>query len=363
MKILFGGDVCPTIHTDNYFQSMDLKELFGDSIAMFEGNDYNIVNLECVITESSNEIEKFGPWKRAPQNMAKTLKKAGVTHCLLSNNHIFDYGIEGLNDTLKALEEANLPYNGIGDNYEDSRKNLVLEKNGETICIIAVCEKEYSYALEDRIGTRPFDVFDTPNDVREAKAKYDKVIVIYHGGKEYCRYPSPRLHKVCHVLVDCGADVVLCQHSHCVGCYETYNSGHILYGQGNFHFASLTSKSEGWQDGLAVIYDTATKEIEFIHLVNTEHGIELAKGERKAQLEAEFTSRCEDLKDGKWKEGWKAFCDKMKYVYLTEIKKVFELTDEEILTKYNYLGHALDCEAHHDVLTEMFPTANSTNEK
>ena len=39
-----------------------------------------------------------------------------------------------------------------------------------------------------------------------------------------------------------GADVVLCQHSHCIGCYEQYEGAHILYGQGNFHFCGFTNE-------------------------------------------------------------------------------------------------------------------------
>lgn len=158
------------------------------------------------------------------------LKKMGVTHCALSNNHVFDSGKKGLMDTMTAITDAGMEFMGVGMNYEDSRKNTVFRKDGETVCVIAVCEHEYSYALEDRMGARPYDVFDTPADVRKAKVEYDKVIVIYHGGKEHCRYPSPRLVGVCRNLVDSGADLVLCQHSHCVGCHEVYNASHILYG-------------------------------------------------------------------------------------------------------------------------------------
>ena len=82
------------------------------------------------------------------------------------------------------MREADIDFTGFGKNYEDSRKDYVVEKNGESVCIITVCEHEYSYALEDRMGSRPFDCFDTISDVRKAKEKYDRVIVIYHGGKE-----------------------------------------------------------------------------------------------------------------------------------------------------------------------------------
>ncbi len=362
MKLLLAGDMCPTVRTTPYFENMDTEALFADAAQLFENNDFNIVNVECAITDSTHEIEKIGPCKFAPPNAAKVLKSVGTTHCLLSNNHTFDFGIEGLKDTVKYITEAGMDYNGIGENYQDSRKNLVLEKDGESVCIIAVCEHEYTYALDDRMGARPFDVFDTPADVRAAKEKYDKVIVIYHGGKEYCRYPSPRLYKTCHALADCGADVVVCQHSHCIGCYEEYNGTHILYGQGNFHFSS-PSKMECWLNGMAVKYDTKSHEMKFTFLVVSETGIELAKGEEKERLEREFAERNEILKNGGWKKEWHDFCIGMKDMYIDQIREVFQKSNDEIVSSYNYLGHALDCEAHRDVLMELFPTANSTNEK
>lgn len=324
MKLLLLGDMCPTVRTAEYFDKMDVKALFGDSEEIFKKYDFNIVNVECAITDSDKGIEKIGPCKIAPLNTAKVLKQVGVTHCLLSNNHSFDYGIKGLRDTVDAIEAEGMIYNGIGENYQDSRKNLVLEKDGKTVCIIAVCEHEYTYALDDRIGARPFDVYDTPADVRDAKAKYDTVIVIYHGGKEYCRYPSPRLLKTCRALADCGADAVLCQHSHCVGCYEVYNGTHILYGQGNFHFSSA-SERECWHSGLAVVYDTETKELDFTFLSTTETGIELAKGENKEKLIKEFAERNEVLKNGGWKKEWRNFCIEMKDMYIDQIREVFQI--------------------------------------
>lgn len=86
------------------------------------------------------------------------------------------------------------------------------------------------------------------DDIEEAKRLADVVIVFYHGGKEYVAYPSPNLQKICRAMVKRGADYVICQHSHCVGCYEKFQGGHIVYGQGNFIFDH--SDHPMWQTGL-----------------------------------------------------------------------------------------------------------------
>lgn len=366
MKTLLLGDVSPTVDTNPLFEKMDVETLFSDTMTLFQGNDVNIVNLECALTDSDNAIEKFGPNLKGSVNTADTLKLLGVNYCGLSNNHIFDYGVPGMKDTFEALDRVGIGYTGFGDNYEDSRKNLVIEAEGETLCIIAVCEHEYTYALEDRMGSRPFDEFDTIEDIRHAKEVYDRVVVMYHGGKEYSQYPSPRLRRLCRAMARNGADVILCQHSHCIGCYEEYENCHILYGQGNFHFVKEKladpSVRDIWRNSLAVQYDTRSHAIRFIPLVAVRSdGIALAKGEEKERILELFQKRNQSLQDGTWRDGWHSFCESKKEGYRKAIGEAY--TKDSTEEQNQFFGHYLDCEAHTDVWRELFPTANMTNEK
>ena len=363
MKALIVGDVSPTPTTDPLFAKGDKQTLFTDFLEVFKEHDFTFVNLECALTESENKIEKYGPNLKACTNTAFVLKEVGVNCCGLSNNHIFDFGIEGYRDTIKALDAAGIDYTGFGENYEDSRKNYYIKDGDKTICFITVCEHEYSYALDDRMGSRPFDVFDTLDDIREAKKNNDRVIVIYHGGKEHCRYPSPRLRKVCQAMIKAGADLVTTQHSHCIGCYENFNGGHIMYGQGNFHFVKLPGEAARatWETSMAISYDTDKNTVEFIPHRNTENGITIAKGEEKEEIFKEFEERNESLQNGTWIDGWKAFCQAFKNMYINVVRKAqAEGTNEH---DNGLFGHYLDCEAHSDVWRELFPTANQTNEK
>lgn len=365
MKLLLLGDICPTKATEPFYDKKDINALFADTVSLFEKSDISVVNLECAITESEKDIIKFGPPLKTGKNTAYTLKELGVDYCGLSNNHIFDYGIKGACDTIAALDEAGIGHTGFGKNYDDSRKNLIIEKDGEKTGVIAVCEHEYSYALSDRMGSRPFDEYDTMKDVRKLKEKCDRVVVMYHGGKEQCRYPSPRLRKLCHALSENGADVVLCQHSHCIGCYEEYEGCHILYGQGNFHFTKaefLNPKlAEFWNSSLAVTYDTKENKIEFVPLVVKGISIEIAKGNEKNEIINSFEMRSEELKNGRWNDGWKRFCESEKEKYFKCICDAAR-ADSSYEENHNF-AHYLDCEAHLDVIRELFPTANLTNEK
>jgi poly-gamma-glutamate synthesis protein (capsule biosynthesis protein) len=359
MKALILGDVCPTVTTDPLFKAKDKEALFGNTLPLFEGNDIFFINLECALTEGGRPIKKYGPNLRGCPETAEVLADIGVTHCGLSNNHVLDFSSEGIADTKKALEGAGITYTGFGDNYEDSRKNLVIEKDGETVTFITVCEHEYTYALEDRMGSRPFDEYDTMEDIREARKTSDRVIVIYHGGKEHCRYPSPRLRKLCHAMIRNGADLVVGQHSHCISCYEQYESGHILYGQGNFHFVR-PKMPECWNDCLALHYDTKTNEVAFTPLVSSVDRIHLADEKEAKDILCSFDMRNKSLKDGTWIDGWKAFCDEVKQNYRKAIGGAGK--DDSSCDDDHFFAHYLDCEAHTDVWRELFKTAHYTNE-
>ena len=360
MKLIICGDMSITDGSYKAFDEIDPKTAFNDVLDVFKTGDRVIVNLECALTESENKIKKYGPNLKGPKNSADTLKAAGVTDCALSNNHIYDYGREGLKDTVEQLDRVGLKYTGIGKNYEDSRKNHTIVIDGITVTVVNVCEHEYTYATDIREGARPFDEFETMDDIRRAKASADYVIVIYHGGKEYCRYPSPRLYKACHEMVKCGADVVLCQHSHIIGVYEKFEGAHILYGQGNFHFVKYMDK-DFWQEGLIASLDI-TKEgidIEFTPVKAKDDGIRLANAEEKAQIMGDLWARSESLRDGTWINGWREYVATVEKQYK---KKISGYPEDANDTEFQNFAHYLDCEAHTDIWREIFKTWNHTNE-
>ena len=356
MRIVIGGDVSIN-EFDEIFAQGETDKAFDKGLqALFHSSDEVIVNLECAVTDNASPIRKFGPNLKAPFGTGEVLKAAGVTICTLSNNHIFDYGKAGVRDTLTELTRCGLRYTGYGKNRMDARKNLIVERKDKKIAIINICEHEYSYALENREGAREYDMYDTSDDIVTAKKTADYVIVIYHGGKEYCRYPSPRLLKLCRSMVHHGADVVLCQHSHCIGCYEQYQGSHIVYGQGNFYFAEDIQdreKAEMWNTGLAVVLDIDEKGLNFSlePTIMDFSCLRLADEAEKSRLLQELATRSKSLQTGSWVNGWREFCNKAEW-YDNALKS----------GDFDLIAHYLDCEAHLDVLKERHKTWNSTNE-
>ena len=354
MIITLCGDVSVTQTNRHLWDNADARSAFGGVCDLFHSSDRVIVNLECALTEADTVIRKFGPNLKGPVKVANILKDAGVTDCGLSNNHIYDFSKPGLDDTLDALEKAGLNYTGIGANEEDSRKDLVIQQDGKTVRIITVCEHEYSYAMPDFVGARPYDPYDTAEDIRAAKVNADYVVVMYHGGKEHCQYPSPRLRKLCRAMVTGGADLVLCQHSHCIGCVEEFKNGTIVYGQGNFHFIyPEMARGKAWNEGLTVRVDLSDKpQIELIPVVVKEPGIDLATGVEKEEILSGIRERSKDLYNGKWLEHWHEFCVSMEEQYKNSIAGFAKGGEMDIAL----FAHYLDCEAHTDVWRELYPT-------
>ena len=348
MRLIICGDICPTGVNEEFVRG-DIETLFHDVPQVFSGADRVFTNLECALTDQDTPIFKKGPNLKASPCCAEVMARVGITDCGLSNNHIFDYGLPGFADTLEALERAGLSWTGFGGDYEESRKNLDWSVEGKTVAVIAVCEHEYSYALEDRPGARPFDPFDTLEDIREAKEKYDHVIVAYHGGKEQSVYPSPRLRKACRAMVKCGAELVLCQHSHCIGCYEEFCGGHILYGQGNFHFVEKQTEHPHWQNGLiAAVTITDKVSVEWIPVVVAGKGIRLPEETERQRILDMLRRQSENLHNGKWLELWGQHCQENREKYIGNIRRAYTEDagpDDNIL--FNGRMH---CEAHKDAI-------------
>lgn len=360
MKLLIGADLVPTSVNESDFINGNTEALFGDVCRLAEGYDRLIVNLECALTNHEGKIKKFGPNIKCSPECVNAIKKLGVTDVMLSNNHVLDYGVRGLRDTMEALQGAGIPYTGVGENDTDSRKPYFFEEGGKRIGIINVCEHEYTYALPNRLGANPFDPFLTMQDIRMARRLCDRLIVIYHGGKEYCRYPSPRLYNLAHEMVHCGADVVIAQHSHCIGCYEKYMGAHIVYGQGNFNFVFAGYDCpECWHTSLLVGLDIEDDiDISFYPLVETPGGCDLAKGEAARDILFEFEKRNASLRDGSWRQGWHDFCTSDEMSYYHDRVRNAGLNEEDT----QWFAHYLDCEAHTDVWRELYPTWNATND-
>ena len=245
MNITIGGDLCIT-------PPFVFNNLFDKSIVeIFEKSDYNIVNLECPVTQAvdKNKIVKTGPHLRTDAAIFEKLKELNVHAVSLANNHILDYGEKGLKHTLDGCIKNGIEIVGAGMNLTEASKSLIIEKNNKKIAFVNFCENEWSVASTGSGGANPMDTIDNLAQIENAKQHADYVIVIVHGGHEYYHLPSPRMVKLYRFYTENGADAVIGHHTHCISGYELYQNVPIAYSLGNMLF-TLDSQYTRWYTGL-----------------------------------------------------------------------------------------------------------------
>lgn len=371
MSIVIGADLVPTKSNVELFEKGDIDTLIGSELKDIILNaDYRIFNLEIPLTDESNPIKKCGPNLIAPTKCISAYKAMNIDLLTLANNHILDQGKKGLESSIETLKSAGISYVGVGDSIKDASKPKIICCNGKKIGIYACVEHEFTVATEIDSGANPIDLLETPDHIVELKKQCDYVIVLYHGGKEQYRYPSPNLHKTCRKLVEKGADLVICQHSHCIGCKEEYLQGTIVYGQGNFLFDD--EENEYWQTSLLIML-SSDFEVKYIPLKKTGNSVRLAKGAEAENILEQFNIRSEEILDSdKVYQHYSELADQYKNHYLFSVMKIKrgllyriinKLTkgslDKNIINKafnsmYRYeLENYVECEAHRELLLNI----------
>ena len=366
MRILIGADLVPTDTNFDLFQNGNAEELVGkELLELLQSADYRIFNLEVPLKDVAEPIAKSGPNLIAPTDTVSGYKALGVDCLGVANNHIMDQGERGFFSTMEVLEKSGICHVGAGENLQQACVPYVFSIGEKKIGIYACAEHEFSIATNERPGANPFDPLESPDHVAELKKVCDFVIVLYHGGKEHYRYPSPGLQKTCRKLVEKGADLVLCQHSHCIGCEEKYLQGTIVYGQGNFLFDH--SKSEYWQTGLLVQLDDELA-VSYIPFVKKENTVRRAQPTEAKEIMDAFQSRSAEIAQaGVIEEKYSQFAAKTQMQYLlacagkrSVIFRIFnKLTGGRLLTWYmnkRYgdqekmkLINNAECEAHREL--------------
>lgn len=296
-KLIIGADIVPTNSNEIFFKSGNMEEIVDENLLdLLKTVDYRIFNLEVPLTDMETPISKAGPNLIAPLAAIEGIKALGVNFVTLANNHIMDQGEQGLVSTIEVLNKAAISHAGAGSDLEDAIKPYIVHLAGVSFGIYCCTEHEFSVADEELPGANPFEPLESFDHIVKLRQMCDYVICLYHGGKEHYRYPSPYLQKVCRKLVEKGCDLVVCQHSHCIGCEEKWGNGRIVYGQGNFLFDN--SESEYWQTSVLIdlsVNDDLEMKINYIPIEKHNQGVQLAKRTTKEQILKEFFERSKEI--------------------------------------------------------------------
>lgn len=364
ISILIGGDLGPTKSNYSHFSSGTIEEIIDQNLLdILMSADIRIFNLEVPLIQKNNPIKKDGPVLSAPVSTIQGIKKLDPTLFTLANNHIMDHGKEGLLSTIEQLLQQRIEYVGAGENLSVASRPLILDKQGHRIGLYACAEHEFSIAGKNHHGANPVDLLEVSDHISTLKSDCDQVIVLFHGGKEYYRYPTPELQRICRKMASSGADLVVCQHSHCIGAYEKYGDGIIVYGQGNFLFDR--HDDEFYQTGLLVNLKLGNKtEIDFIPIQKNGNGVKMPDSDYSTRILTDFYKRSEEIKDHEFVESqFDEYCLKNGQYYLATlaglgktIRRIDKVLNRPLTRliyskrKLNTIQNHFECETHREIM-------------
>jgi poly-gamma-glutamate synthesis protein (capsule biosynthesis protein) len=305
------------------------------------------------------------------------LKEAGVSVVSLANNHIFDYGRNGLNQTRSVLEGTSIQWYGVGENAEKAKVPFFVDVDGFRLGLIAYAEHEFNWQGDDRWCTSMLEPAENVLQIQKASDECDALVILLHGGPENWHYPSPRIVKVCRAFAKAGASAILVAHAHAIMGMEVHQDVPIVYGLGNFLFHTSQTKPLSWNLGLIArlrIERKGSVQIDHVPvLADAETGCTRLLSAQQRNAFGEFYEKlCGPLERmAEIEEHWRVFCASQVPHLTKEVVKGLAAMCPGVIsrrlsfrskppheTSYYRKGASLlrgllTCENHHDVLKEI----------
>ncbi len=247
-QVTFVGDVM----LDRYVtQSLDLygvEGLFEEANHVLKQADLAIANIESPVIESFENDYYILDKNRInfaidEETMLALRDESEIDVFSFANNHIGDYGYQGLLETMEILERNDIPSVGIYENSLDPSKLFYVEEiNGMKVAIVSVTDAR-PRAASLSVNTSGAIRFNSKEyhalvhaAHREAKKVSDYVITYVHWGKEYANEMSDRQIEMANVLVDAGTDLIVGSHPHVLQPVQKIQDVYVIPSLGNFVF-------------------------------------------------------------------------------------------------------------------------------
>jgi len=238
-SVLVASDWAPIRAFDPIVRSTP-EAVYGDLLPLLRAADLRIVNCECALTRSGRPVWKSGAvFKGGPDHLPGLTCVPFDVACL-ANNHVLDYGLPGLRQTLRLLDRAGIATVGAGLTGEQAHAPLAASANGVRVHVVNFSEGEDLTASDGGPGVSGWDIPRVQRVVRTCKRKGGVVVAIGHCGLEYVPFAPPYVVTAFRAIADAGADVVIGHHPHVPQGMEVWNDTPIVYSLGNFVFYQPT---------------------------------------------------------------------------------------------------------------------------
>ena len=198
---------------------------------IFKSDDYTLINLETTFTDATKKANKGSGTVfhfKGPKDYVNILTSSGIEGVTLANNHIYDYGQKGFDDTVESLRNANVDFCGEGF-------KILKEIKGVKFGFLGYQGWNDTEKLRNTIK----------NDINELRKNGAIVVIPYfHWGLEGKFKPIDTQINLARFSIDNGADMVLGAHPHVIQTLENYKGKLIAYSLSNFSFGGNSNPSD-----------------------------------------------------------------------------------------------------------------------
>jgi len=227
----------------------DPLAIYGDLLPILRGADLRIVNCECALTTATRPVWKSGAVFKGEPGHVRSLAAVPFDVACLANNHVLDFGVRGLRDTVELLHRQGIRTVGAGYTEDAAYAPLRASAGAVPVHIVNISEGEDLTAARGGPGVFGWDVVRACTTIRRSKRAGGVVIAIAHCGLEYVPFPPPYVVAAFRAMVDAGADAVIGHHPHVPQGIEWRRGRPIVYSLGNFVFyqpTALVHRKQGY---------------------------------------------------------------------------------------------------------------------
>jgi len=247
IRIGLTGDVMLGRKVDGYQKRRPPEAVWGNVLERLQDLDGVFINLECCLSTRGTRWTRTNRpfhFRADPEWTRPALELANVDGCALANNHVLDFEIVALEDTLDVLDDAGISHTGAGRNIDRALDPAVASVGGLLVTLVSFTDNTPEYAAgETSPGTARIEI-DVENDrtrtlVREALSRAsefdpDLQIASLHWGPNMVTEPRPEFETFGRWLIDEGVDLVHGHSAHVFHGIEVYDGAPILYDTGDF---------------------------------------------------------------------------------------------------------------------------------
>lgn len=247
----------------------DFKPVFKHVKEYISSPDIAFGNLETTLPGDSKLFAGY-PQFGSPDELAEALRNLGFDILTTSNNHSVDTGRKGIDHTIDMLDKNGILHLGTYKSQEEFEKRRILQvsKNGINMIFLSYSYSTNGIAIPKEKVVNLIDKVRISEDIQMAKSlKPDVVIVAYHFGTEYARFPDKFQKEMVDFAFDEGADIILGGHPHVLQPYEISwkedkfgerKQRMVIYSLGNF----VSGQIKRYTNGGMIFNFTLTKTVQ-----------------------------------------------------------------------------------------------------